>query len=367
MSDVNNSEMQDDFFSDSDLINQETGEAENLIEEKTTQNAKIEGQGEKKVEGNENGEIVPEQGNVDPFEKKFFKEDGSYDAGTALDFINSNYGKYGNVNDVTSMSMIPQQVVQQQMQQQQQKEPWEIEYEKRTGYQNEQLEKAMSYHKYMEEAAQKGLQGQQILDYAGSKVKEDVLRDVERWSYKTQHERTVAEQKARAEKEAHLEFMPKSRSNLASAYEKLGGIEKFNDLIYGKKVKTVVNGKEVISMNGYGVSAINLAYDLQNGGKDIPSDPKEASDHFQRWWTKFTSNPDNLQFVINSALSQLQLAHMKHLVSSARNAGQKHATMVSKGQKPPLSKVDKRQQLQSGVQGNTDDPLGLMNTPDFIG
>ena len=366
MADENNAVMQDDFFSDTGIIDQDTGEDIIVPDTGDGQQSKIGGQQQAPqvpVGGtaNQPAEQQQQTQQAETFEQRFMK-DGEYDVQAGLNFVTGTMGQI-NAPDIVSQMMMPVQKQQQPIQQQPEKEPWEVQYEQRSNYHNEVLTQRTAYRKYMEEAAQAGYQGQDILNYADRKINDDVTKEVERWGFRTAHERAESEKNTARERQEFLELMPKSRANLAEQYEKIGGVDKFNDLIFGRAVQGK-NGTQ--SLNGYGVQAVNLAYRLQNVNAEIPSDPKEAAEHYQKWWTKFTAEKDNLQLVVNMATANLQLAQMKYLMRAARGAGSQNASMQKQARQPAPSQVQKQPASDPNARG-PDDPLGIMSQPDWIG
>jgi len=287
------------------------------------------------------------------FEKRFMKEDGTYDVEGAMKFVETGFGSgtYKPTQNYAGAAFFPQTQPQstQQIATDQQKEPWEIEFEERQKYETELRSQRQKYREYMQEAAAAGSTGQQILDYADAKINEEITKEVEKWNYKRAHERSMSERKKIEEERELSSLSTKSRSNILEVSKSIGGESVFNELVIGKPIESVVGGQKVQGHQpGYGLQIINDLYEEYCEKNPKPQSPNQVAEHFKNWWTRYTARPQNVQRLVDYSLAQLHLKQQKHIVEAARNAGRQSQMVARRTQTAAPSKITKKQAAPSG-------------------
>ena len=274
------------------------------------------------------------------FEGRFIKEDGQVDLNGAMEFISSNQPKYDNVEDITSTMRSPLKLSPQQTQSstgQPAKEQWEEEFERDRTERENHFKKYFHFRDFLLQAQKEGYPDDQLLRRAEELAREEGEKEWARLQYKKQHETRAQESKRLAEERSYSELIPKSRSNLGVVYSRFkDGENGFNELVFGREIKDPT-GKVIGKSIGFGSDFINYAFKLQNRGKDIPSDPtsREFKEFADKWWIEFTSDPQNLEHMIDYSMSKLHLHLQKYTAAALKKQGaaesKRLASAVSKG------------------------------------
>lgn len=348
MSGENQGSVVDDFFSDAGgLIDQDSGSVlpdASSQQQNNNQLPNNNGQDPKTQQGNQPAPSAQPQQPAQPaqpFDQQFYQTDAKgnkvFDANKALDFVmpqNSNSFQYQGTAKPLSAQPQPQQPAQPQ---QPEKPIWQVELEEEKSLRETTRKERLVYREYLAEALQAGYTGDAAITYADRKADEAAEEDFQKRLYESRFKRSEESAK-KAQEEADLkQIEPKSQINLAKVYNELGGQDRFNTLIFGVPS---ADGKSL--SGGYGLDVINMIFDMQHQGTKLPSDPAQLTAEYSRWYTKFTSNENNLRFVVDVAKARLQAAMFPQIVNHIRS----------------VSDTGNRQMLQA----NQGTPSGI-NTP----
>lgn len=303
------------------------------------------------------------------FERNFFGEDGTFRADEAMSFITENLpNQYEGVQDIATQmrSPVPPQPTAKQQDGQTQEE-WEREYEAQRTARENHFKPYFTYRELLQKASAEGYEGNELLRRADQLAQEQAEEEWGRKQFKEQHERRIFENKRIEEERRFSELIPKSRTNLGLMYNKFKtGESGFNELMFGREIKDA-SGKVVGKTKGYGEDAINYAFKLSTFGQELPKDPAEFKKFADDWWIRFTSDLQNLQHIMDIALSRLNLHTQKYSAAALKKQGAAEAKRLSQaaaGGKPSPIQKTKAQNPPSDGKG---DPLSKFTaTPDFV-
>ena len=280
---------------------------------------------------------------ADPFDSQFFVQEKNgnktFDAAKALDFIQNRNGYQTS----QSLNQIFQpQVAQTQAQQQapiqqpvDNRQPWERELEEEQKLRESFLNPKMSWPNHFQKALELGYQGDSAIAYANEQVKNDAEMEFRKASYERRYKaEQEAKQRADEERQAQ-EIAPKSRINLAKVASEFGGMEKVNALLFGVQQP---DGKLA---NGYGIETINMLFDMAHEGKQLPKDVNELQKVYEKWWTKFTSNENNLRYVVDRAKDNLQRQLFPSIVDHINSVKNQNGTRANMASQSPVSAINK--------------------------
>lgn len=353
-----------DSFFDTNLSDvMGNSESEKVEENHDEINAKGGNKGTTQDSGN--GEIQ-----VQGFEKNFFDEKGEIDLNGAMNFVTSNTPQKYDVQDIVTpmRAPLPVQPTQPVLSSQPNKEPWEIEYEAERTERENHFKPYTMYREFLQKASEEGYQCGEIWRRANELAQEAGEKEWARLRHKREYERRQSEQKRVEGERSFSELIPKSRSNLGVMYSRFkDGENGFNSLVFGGPVKDQ-SGKVIGQSKGFATDFINYAFKLENRGKEVPKDPnsKEFKEFADKWWVQFTSDPQNLEHMMDFAVSKLNLHLQRHSSNALKKMGaaeEKRLSAASQKGKPGT--INRKQPIESSEK--KENPFqSIMNEKDFV-
>lgn len=358
MSDVNDS-MVDDFFSDAGgLVDQDTGSPiSNTQDQQQSQqhnpgnqlpnqnppnatNAKTEAVPNQQLNGSQQPQGNAQQP-AKTFDMQFYdvdeKGNQTFNADKALSFMSQNNGfQYEGIT--SPLSRMPQQPAQQQQTQpiQPEKPAWQIELEEEDRIRTESRSKHTTWRAYLEEAFKNGYTGDNAIAYADQRANEESEKDFKKSWYEFRAKKSEeADRKAKEQAEL-TQLEPTSKVNLAKVYNELGGEDQFNTLIYGALSP---DGKSL--SGGFGIEVLNREFDKDHRGQKLPTDPVKLREVYDKWWIKYSSDINNIRFVVDVAKARLQMAMFPQItnhISSIRDAGNRQMSQAKQSSPSSINK-----------------------------
>lgn len=308
------------------------------------------------------------------FEKNFFGDDGELNLNEAMNFITTNLPQKVDVPDIVTPLRSPANSFQKPVTDPnaQDQEEWERKYNETQEKRKAHYEPYTKFWDYIKQAMEEGLQGPQLERRAFELAREAADESWNKLEFKRQHEDRLSEQKRINEERAYSELIPKSRTNLGLMYTrqyngKALGEDGFNELVFGKDIKDD-SGKVIGRSKGFGSDFINYAFHLQNPEDSIPKDSnsQEFKEFTDRWWIKFTSNPKNLEHMMDFALSKLHLHLRQYTASALKKKGVDEANRLRNASTG--GKMSPKQKLPKGGEPNSsNDPFqNVLDGKDFV-
>jgi hypothetical protein len=341
-----NDSMVNDFFGNYELIDQDSGEPISREPKEPVQEPQQPQTNATQAKTPEQQQVAPQQS----FDQSFYDENNGqkvFNAAKAFDFVR-NQSPVQTSDTLQSVFSPTQQSAQQQQAQvtpPDTRAPWEIELEEENKLRETYVKQHTSYKSFLQQAISQGYNGEDAFRVADQMAQEQADMEFRRASYEKRY-KMQEEAKARdAEAKRNAEIEPMSRVNIAKVSSEFGGHDKFNAFLFGVPD---ASGKLV---NGYGMQTIGMLFDLAHEGQNIPKE--QLADKYKSWWTKFSSNENNLRFVVNQAKANLQLAlhpQMVDKIHSVANKNQQQVNVAGHGRMSPVSKNNGGQQMSSTMQ-----------------
>jgi hypothetical protein len=270
-------------------------------------------------------QTVQQQAQAKGFEQSFFKDDGKgnqvFDADSAMNFFMNPKDTSFQYPDVPNYRQMSQQTEVQQPEpvpQQPATQPLNVFDQIEQYADNMRANVLGGYERAISIMQRQGLWKGDNLDAVNLSKEYDALKTSVEQNIKEKRSQLLNEyesKKTSAGKEAEemVQIKARSETNLLTHYNKLGGQDKFNTLIFGNSV----NGKLV---GGYGVEIINQMFDqyCEYSGKEAPKDRQSLNKAYNDFWTKIASNPSRLQHVVDVAQSRLWKSVFPQIVNEIR-------------------------------------------------
>lgn len=329
-----NDSMVNDFFGGYELIDQDSGEP-------ITREPKEPVQEQQQPQTNATQAKTPEQQQqttVQPFDQTFYDDNNGqkvFNAAKAFDFVR-NQSPVQTSDTLQSVFSPAQKAAQQQQAQvtpSDTRQPWEIELEEENKLRESFVKQRTSYKTFLQNALNQGYSGEQAFIMADQMAQEEADKEFRRASYEKRYKMQEEAKQREAEAKRNAEIGPMSRVNLAKVSSEFGGPDNLNAFLYGVPDKS---GKLV---NGYGLQTIQMLFDRDHRGQHIPKE--QLADKYKSWWTEFTSDENNLRWVINQAKAQLQMyihPQMVDKIHSVSNKNQQQVNVAGHGRMSPVSK-----------------------------
>ena len=283
---------------------------------------------------------------VNGFDDQFFavEKNGTkiFDAQKALDFMNQNSGfqpsqKLSTVFNPVAQTPAQQAAAVQQQAQADNRPEWEKQYEEEMKAREQIRNQRLAYRNFMQKALDEGYTGDALLERANQLATEDAEKEFLRTTYERKYKQEQEAKQRQEEQQKLQQIEPQSRVNLAKVSAEFGGAEKLQNFLFG----TVgADGKLV---NGFGVDTITMLFDIAHEGKQLPSDPAQMQDIYAKWWTKFTSNENNLRYVVDQARAKLQMALYPKIVDHINSVRDNGNRITTNANQPPVSAVNRGQ------------------------
>lgn len=353
----------DGFFDDGDVLSVEgpgsdinAGGGNDDVLNQNDQSGMQDG-GHNQLPDGSGGTSTGNQQNQMGFEGQFFNENGEVNLNDAMSFITTNMPKSYNVDDIVSPMRAPSSSFQPQTPAADAVDPIDSEMEKHFKEREDHFSTYTRYRDFLTQARDEGYEGNQLLQRADQLASQAAEKEWMRKEYRRNQESRIADEKRIKEERAHSELIPKSRTNLGVMYQRFkDGETGFNNLIYGTDIKNE-KGEVVGKTKGFGVDFINYAFSMMNQGKDIPpANTVEGKEFIEKWWVQFTSNPQNLEHMMDFALSKLNLHLQQHNAAVLKKRGAAEANRLAMS--AAGGKVNPKQKQPIGNQGgNHGDPF----------
>lgn len=341
-----NDSMVNDFFGDYELIDQDSGEP-------ISREPKQPAQGPQQAQPNATQAKTLEQQQqttVQPFDQTFYDDNNgqkTFNAAKAFDFVR-NQSPVKTSDTLQSVFSPAQQAGQQQQAQvtlPDTRQPWEIELEEENKLRESFVKQRTSYKTFLQNAINQGYQGEQAFIMADQMAQQEADTEFRRASYERRYKMQEEAKVREAEAKKNAEIEPMSRVNIAKVSSEFGGVDNFNAFLFGVPD---ASGKLV---NGYGLQTIGMLFDLAHEGQNIPKE--QLADKYKSWWTKFSSNENNLRYVVNQAKANLQLAlhpQMVDKIHSVSAVNQQQAKVAGHGRMSPVSRNEGGQKMSSALE-----------------
>jgi hypothetical protein len=352
--------MVNDFFSDvGGLVDQDTGvdvlpetnpndpPQQNNQNQLPNQNNGInpksnDGQGTTNQQPQNNAQQQPQT-----FDQQFFKTDdkgnSTFDADKALGFMmpqnNSSFQYQGIAAPVQTQPQM--QNPQTSAQQEPIKAPWQIELEEEDRIRTESKSKHITWRNYLQEAMEAGYSGDNAIAFADRKADEAADADFRKSFYEFKSKKAEESAKTAQEETELKSIEPRSQINLTKTYNELGGVDKFNALVFGVPSP---DGKSL--SGGFGVDILNREFDRDHRGQKLPSDPAQLQTMYEKWYKKFTSNENDLRYLVDVSKSRLQMAMFPQIVNHLRSLNDAGNSQMSQAKQKAPSGINKQQGSQ---------------------
>ncbi len=240
----------------------------------------------------------------------YLNADGSLNVDTFL----KDYGKFNPVTGQTQQNgqvkqpelLLPGQQPEQTAQK---KSPFDEFYEKTNTYKqtlNQNLTLPMNF---IREALKAGYNADQAVQYAQEKITEIAQKHTQEYELeqRKEFEKTLYQEQNDRLELAKLDSQ--SKTNHASIAREFGvATDRFESILFHKEL---------------GLKDIGMLFDLANPG--LRSDASVSKDVLQQklnnWYTKFTSNPDNMRYLAESAMLRLQRAVFPKMAEKIKGMG----------------------------------------------
>lgn len=199
-------------------------------------------------------------------------------------------------------------------QQQEQKQPeWKQYMEEEKVYKTNLQENYLSIPRRIQELKSQGYDTESALQYAVGEAQQ-ILSEHFAQREAESRERIFQKQQEEFSKVTETERLRSTATaNQMELANKVGGIEKFHQIMFSPEV---------------GGPVINWLFDQFNPDKSTM--PREQiAKEISQWWTRFSSNKQNLNFAFNMSMAQLQKRMYPDIVKRVRSnaqAQQKHNT-----------------------------------------
>ena len=336
MDDVN-SEMVNDFAQDYQLITDDG----DPIETSTPAQPASETQpnGNNPIKAQEQPTEQPQD--ISGFEDQFFiadpKGNKQFDANKALEFLNAQTGFQSPQNlQQTVFNPAPAQPAQPQ-QPADTRQPWEIQLEEERKLRESVSKPLYSYKSFLNEALEKGYQGDMAIAYADQLVEKQAEEQFRRTQYESQYKKQQEDAARQKEQQELATIEPRSRVNIAKVSAELGGPDKLNDLVFGK-----FSPEGKVLKQGYGLKTVEMLFQIENQGKQLPTnDAKAMGDLYAKWWTKFSSNENNLRYVVDAAKIEIQRALFPQIVNHINSVKQTGVQTAQRATQAPSSNINR--------------------------
>lgn len=130
----------------------------------------------------------------------------------------------------------------------------------------------------------------------------------------------------------------KAGINLLAQYNRLGGKDNFEQLIFGKEV----NGKLV---GGYGVDIINHMIDVayEVSGKEFPKTPQEMQKAYNDFYDRLCAKPERLQHLVEIAEVRVAKTFLPQILSTTRANKEAEIQQRQKAQQMSPSQIQTQQ------------------------
>jgi hypothetical protein len=195
---------------------------------------------------------------------------------------------------------------------------WQKQVEERKVYRESLSNNYFAVTNRIEELVKAGYDPLQAIQYAKQEAQQSLQDHFSQREYEDQfnERKRFQEELARTSENQKIETL--SMSNQSELANKVGGIEKYQQLMFSKEI---------------GGPILNWLFDQLNPDKArLPKD--QVAKEIGQWWAKFSSNKQNLNAVYEMAMSKLQKRIFPEMVKRTRSHAQAQVKQNAEGKMP---------------------------------